>query len=647
MSTQEEPQDSKRIAAEALCKTVMSTPPGFGHISMRRAGQGGTLLVVSNEDIPLYQSGYEHCRKIGILGQCASVNFMVIGVLSDGYSMVPYKRVKDTTKVSEGAQKLCELAPSKLGKGMNELVCYAYTIVDGKPMDKGPRVPDTMFVVAPGMLLSNSFTKDSAKDTSMNSKHKKPDLYPNLPLTKIPAFTVLEVDVVCKGWSRWIKDDKDEDGDLRDLSAYVKGYGLGIQKVRFANGSMYSYMNMAERGIPQCPVYCQKLQRTAVRRYAGIRNIVQQRQSMFLIKTLSKDAFWHYEEPIGMLRLMQWNPSLGEQQQEQENDPAVLTRDRCDASSLCSDTPEDTDGVSVPYDCPPLADLMDHIDVRVQDAMRMTNTTTAEEAWRLLDLCCSKPGSLSILCEYNRFRPGKERLLSVLHGIPIIRTAVLLQGLSQHGNGDTLATMTHDDQYITYDAGLSVMGDDDVHNGMEVRNKVLVRLSTCVHHKDGRLPKPSSEHSITVDPQDSGAMGTASGSAWADAMVCGCEDLPLMSETFQPAVMLHTHALQFLMERDSGVVWSGFFNYGRMPMVQSLVSAELECNGEQAAQGGIPPKRKSWAALNDRPNAAVATESPSGAPQASSGVEQVRIKKKRHAPLPAAAAVSPPPSSSP
>lgn len=181
---------------------------------------------------------------------------------------------------------------------------------------------------------------------------------------------------------------------------------------------------------------------------------------------------------------------------------------------------------------------------------------------------------------------------------------------------------------------------------MEIRNKVLVRLSTCVYHKNGRLPKPSSEHGITTEPQDGGLMVPASGSAWADAMVCGCEDLPLMSETFQPAVMMHTRVLQFVMEQDYGAVWSGFFNYGRMPMVQSLVSAELECNGEQAAQSGVPPKRKSWAALNDRPNAAASTEATSNTPQAPVGVELVRNKKKKHAPLPAAA-VSPPATSSP
>lgn len=100
-------------------------------------------------DIPLTKEGFNERKSIG-------VNFVVVDVLSEGFSRVPYDTVKKASKSTNDAKPLTEKRPwSEDTEGqLSELTCYPYTICEGPgaAQKKGPRVEDWKWSVYPGIF---------------------------------------------------------------------------------------------------------------------------------------------------------------------------------------------------------------------------------------------------------------------------------------------------------------------------------------------------------------------------------------------------------------------------------------------------------------------------------------------------------------
>lgn len=110
--------------------------------------------------------------------------------------------------------------------------------------------------------------------------------------TVIRAFTLMEVEIACKGWSKWEKGDKTENGKRdRDICAVKRGYGMAINEMHPIEGaSLYSVLSKLPRVIPA------SLQENCGRaagylsRYHSIENVIQKDSLPFFVASASPDT---------------------------------------------------------------------------------------------------------------------------------------------------------------------------------------------------------------------------------------------------------------------------------------------------------------------------------------------------------------------
>ena len=65
----------------------------------------------------------------------------------------------------------------------------------------------------------------------------------------IPAFSLLHMEMACKGWSKWEPGEKTEDGKWdHEISPAKKGYGMGINSISVIQcASLYSIKDKLPR----------------------------------------------------------------------------------------------------------------------------------------------------------------------------------------------------------------------------------------------------------------------------------------------------------------------------------------------------------------------------------------------------------------
>ena len=126
------------------------------------------------------------------------------------------------------------------------------------------------FQVYPGKQIRASFWRDSSRGGDV--RKYRASLCP-AGYEKIPAFSLLEVEIMCKvierlgfsaacfplvmlllqGWSRWEPGDVDPDNKNkpREICPVKKGYGMGISGISvYDNVSPYSVLDKLGRILP-------------------------------------------------------------------------------------------------------------------------------------------------------------------------------------------------------------------------------------------------------------------------------------------------------------------------------------------------------------------------------------------------------------
>jgi hypothetical protein len=92
------------------------------------------VLCFNDADIRLTTEGFNDKKQLNI-------NLIVIDCLADGFTRVPYKKIKGTYKIGTDPKSLSERSPwPKDPQGvLSMLTCYPYGIIEGSPEDKSRR----------------------------------------------------------------------------------------------------------------------------------------------------------------------------------------------------------------------------------------------------------------------------------------------------------------------------------------------------------------------------------------------------------------------------------------------------------------------------------------------------------------------------
>lgn len=244
------------------------------------------------------------------------------------------------------------------------------------------------------MVLRNSFWADISRGGNESMKRMRDDLA-STGYDSVPAFTLLEVELVCKGWSPWKEGDKDPlNPDMPvELSPVAKGYGMGINGIKLLEGAtLHSVADSLGVVLPCTLDACKARQQEWQNRFHSIRDVIQTERVPFFVKSVNVAATVDVDDSMAMA-----------------NEPEQIK-----LSNWCCNPGQPEAG-----QC---------IDILAEDAMAATNCTTLRSACSLLELAANA-GALSVLVCCDQYRPGKAHIKSMLYGYPIVDTSVLLQSI--------------------------------------------------------------------------------------------------------------------------------------------------------------------------------------------------------------------------
>lgn len=157
-----------------------------------KQGKGAKLLCINDGEIPLAHALFGDKRQV-------TVGFIVVDVQQEGYAKVPYECTSNNKyKMGSNPLPLSQKSPwPEDPEGtMSELDCWPYGIIEGCPKDKDDRNEEYKFKIVPGTILRYSAWSDAARGAPDIKKHRQ-NLCP-AGRDVIPAFTLLEVEIMCR-----------------------------------------------------------------------------------------------------------------------------------------------------------------------------------------------------------------------------------------------------------------------------------------------------------------------------------------------------------------------------------------------------------------------------------------------------------------
>lgn len=306
------------------------------------------VLVVNTEPIPLTHDKFTSHKNLSKDGKSLLINLVMVNGSTRGFCTVPVAASgsgKYTT--GENAKPLSVVCPcERLGGeagGFSAIQCYPWTIVEGCPQDKDDRVEEAGWVLEPGMVFKFNIWGDSMRGSpEVNSKASKISVTPE-NLDVIPAFSVLDVEISIKGWSKWNVGDEytlpnGKKKTVTEICPVKKGYGIGIGQITVSRGSIYSCVDKVSRCIGSSHLASNALQKELIDRYPGIAQSQQGVHSPFYVKALDAETSFAVDVQNGLVKVFQWAPGM--------EDP---------------------------------------IDIEIQDALRYTNSLTVEDACSVME----------------------------------------------------------------------------------------------------------------------------------------------------------------------------------------------------------------------------------------------------------------------
>jgi hypothetical protein len=265
--------------------------------------------------------------------------------------------------------------------------------------------------------------------------------------TVIPAFTVFEIEMSCKGWSQWEVGDVNENAKnkAREICPVKKGYGMGISSMKPMAQSLYSFQDELRYILKASPSDATDKQRGFEENNKPINQMISQQNVPFLVQKFGPDTHIVWDADHKLIKITNWGES-GE----------------------------------------------DPIDIAEEHAMAFTNSSTMEDACRLIELAYMT-GNLIMPSFYDQFRKGREdvAIKSVFHGVPLIQTAKLFESVAGNvtGTGELLTDPTG--KYYVFTPQFKLLDEDEKEVAAQIMvSKELLHVSSDVQGIADTIPTP-------------------------------------------------------------------------------------------------------------------------------------------------------------
>lgn len=208
----------------------------------------------------------------------------------------------------------------------------------------------------------------------------------------------MEIEVACKGWSRYNLGD--EGVAEEHICPVKKGYGMSVVEMHPLEGaSLYSVLSKLPRVIPSTLAENRQRQQSYSAKFQSLKKLIQTESVPFFVQRVGHDTLIDLDTTV---------------LDEEQKNPVQI--------KLSNWIPRDNETTSFYDDNSP-------IDILVHDAMRATNASTIEEACCLLELAASA-GALSLLVYHNQYRPGIEHVRSAYFAFPLVDSKILLKSIA-------------------------------------------------------------------------------------------------------------------------------------------------------------------------------------------------------------------------
>ena len=236
----------------------------------------------------------------------------------------------------------------------------------------------------------------------------------------------------------------------REICPVKKGYGMGVTAVTPLGGaSLHSALRMLSKVLPPSLDDSKAKQQAWQSKFASLKKIIKTDKVPFYVSAVSQSATVDLDE-----------------RPEMANEPPQVK-----LSGWCADA-ENSKGVE-PGCC---------IDILHETALKATNCADIHAACALIEIAANA-GALSVVVCANQYRPGKERIKSMLYGFPIVDTRALLRSVQVPVDPASLR-LDPSGNYFVFQTDFKVLFPSSS-SGVEARAVLTVKGSEDPDHEEG------------------------------------------------------------------------------------------------------------------------------------------------------------------
>jgi hypothetical protein len=199
----------------------------------------------------------------------------------------------------------------------------------------------------------------------------------------------------------------------REICPVKKGYGMGISSMKPMVHSLYSFQDELKAILCASATDSTDKQRTFEECNKSINQMISQQNVPFLVQSFGRDTHITWDTQNKIVKLVNWGEAV--------EDPIDITEDH---------------------------------------SMAFTNSSTVEDACRVIELAYMT-GCLMMPCFYDQFRKGREETSpkSVFHGVPLGQSAKLFECVRADETGGVLTDPSG--KYYQFTPKYKLLDEDD------------------------------------------------------------------------------------------------------------------------------------------------------------------------------------------
>jgi hypothetical protein len=199
----------------------------------------------------------------------------------------------------------------------------------------------------------------------------------------------------------------------REICPVKKGYGMGISAMKPMLHSLYSFQDELRSVLCASANESTDKQRVFEESNKSINQMISQQNVPFLVQKFGSDTHITWDASNKLVKLVNWGDA-GE----------------------------------------------DPIDITEEHAMAFTNSSTVEDACRIIELAYMT-GCLMMPCFYDQFRKGREDSSpkSIFHGVPLVQSAKMFESVRLDDAGGLRTDPSG--RYYQFTPAFTLLDEDD------------------------------------------------------------------------------------------------------------------------------------------------------------------------------------------